>query len=302
MKVDNKLKRKLLEKLLNFYPSMPVYSIRKLTGAEIEERARYYASQFMGREFSESFRPYSHREDDSTLVNLPRNTKMRIYLNSNTVTIEQKISPLEHIFRKNPDEKQLSEMALNIMKKLELDKYRLPIEQIGFETLWQIKKSGITREEKELPIILCRIVGAFRRHINKIPVYGGASIFVKIAAEGLVESVGIDWREINEKPIAEEKIIEPSVGAEKILSDLNSLLPNTALTTEDCEPQFFSLGYFSLPKKQQQKYMQPVYVATFEDVGLTTWSHLIVVPATSHVYEPIKKANQAPILSNKFRK
>ena len=42
------------------------------------------------------------------------------------------------------------------------------------------------------------------RHINKIPVYGGASIFVKIAAEGLVESVGIEWKEINEKPIAEE--------------------------------------------------------------------------------------------------
>ena len=116
---------------------------------------------------------------------------------------------------------ELSEMALNTMKKLKLHKYRLPIEQIGFETLWQIKKGGITREKKELPIILCRIVGAFRRHINKIPVYGGASIFVKIAAEGLVESVGIEWREINEKPIAEEKIIEPSVGAEKILNDLS---------------------------------------------------------------------------------
>ncbi|MGI0031458.1 MAG: hypothetical protein ACRD80_07725 [Nitrososphaeraceae archaeon] len=271
-----------------------------MTDTEIEERARYYASQFMGQELSESFRAYSHKEDDLTLVNLPKNTKMRIYRNSNTVTIEQKISPQEYTFRKNLDERQLAEMALNTMKKLELHKYRLPIEQIGFETLWQIKKGGVTREKKELPIILCRIVGAFRRHINKIPVCGGASIFIKIATEGLVESVGIDWREINQKPIAEEKIIEPSIGVEKILNDLNSILPNMDVT-EYVEPQFFSLGYFSLPKRQQQKYMQPVYIAGFNDVGFTTWEHLIVVPATSHVYEPFKRALEEPKSSNKFK-
>ena len=46
------------------------------------------------------------KEDDLTLVSLPRNTKMRIYRNSNTVTIEQKISPQEHTFRKNLDERR----------------------------------------------------------------------------------------------------------------------------------------------------------------------------------------------------
>ena len=75
-----------------------------------------------------------------------------------------------------------------------------------------------------------------------------------------------------------------------------------AITTEDFEPQFFSLGYFSMPKRQQQKYMQPVYIAEFNDMGLTTWSHLIVVPATSHVYEPFKRTPEESMSHNKFRK
>jgi hypothetical protein len=48
VELDQKLKQKLLGKLSDYYPSIPVYSIRKLSDTEVEERAKYYASQFMG--------------------------------------------------------------------------------------------------------------------------------------------------------------------------------------------------------------------------------------------------------------
>lgn len=283
MEVNQKLKQELLGKLSDYYPSMPVYSIRKLSDTETEERAKYYASQFMGGKSIQSFR--SHREDGSTLVSLPWNTTMEIFHNSDSIIIEKKMNPFEHTIKKKLDLKNLTEIAVNVMKKLELDKYKLSIEHAELEKLWEIKASGITIEEKKLPVILCRIVGAFRRYINEIPVYGGASIYIKIAEDDLVESIGIEWRQIDEKPNAEAKVIHPEVAAEKILKDLGSSSPDHAVTAQDYEPELFALGYYSKPKRQQQNYMQPVYIAMLKSLGLSMLNQIIVIPATHPVFE-----------------
>ena len=172
---------------------MPVYSIRKLSDVEKDERAKFYASKFMS---GRSIQPFIlHKEDKSTLINLPLNTTMEIFNNSDTFTIRKKLNPFEHIIKKKLDLKQMSEMVLDVMKKLELDKYKLSIEHAEFESLAQIKASGITIQEKRLPVILCRIEGVFRRYIAEIPVFGGPSISIKIG-DGIVESIKIDW-EIN---------------------------------------------------------------------------------------------------------
>jgi hypothetical protein len=293
MGVDSELKKQLVKTLSIFYDSLPVYSITKLSDTEVEKRAKYYASRFMGGEsylFSRSFQAY----EDSKLMNLPWDTKMRIYHKSNTVIINRKLNPFEYLFKQKFDKKQLSEMVINAMEKLQLDKWKLSFEQTQFEDLLLFKAGGI-REEKTAPEILCRIVGTFRRHINKIPVYGGPSIFAKIAGDGLLQSVGVDWREINEKPISEERIIQPDMAAEKIIKNINPSLPNQILSTKDFEPEFFALGYYSLPKRQEQKFMQPVYVAIFKSVGLSTLNTIIVVPATNRDYEPVQVAPERPL-------
>jgi hypothetical protein len=283
LEVDQKLKQELLGKLPDNYPSLPVYSIRKLSDPETEERARYYASQFMGGKSIQSFR--SHKEDGSTLVSLPWNTTMEIFHNSDTVIIEKKMNPFEHTIKKNLELESLTEIAIKVMKKLELDKYKLSIEHAELEKLWEIKASGITIEEKKLPVILCRIVGAFRRYINGIPVYGGASIYIKIAEDELIESIGVEWRQINEKPNAEAKIIRPEVAVEQILKELGSTFPDHIITTQDYEPELFALGYYSKPKRQHQNYMQPVYIAMLKSLGLSKWNQKIVIPATNPVFE-----------------
>jgi hypothetical protein len=296
---DKKLKQELLDKLSNFYGSLYVYSVRKMSYDDIIKNAKYYASRFMERDSDEPFRS-PKRENDSTLINLSSDVRMRIYHNSNAVVIKRKMNPLEHLIKEKLDIKQQSEIAINIIKKLELDKAKLPFEQLEFESLWQVNASGITIEKSVAPVTLCRIVGAFRRHINKIPVYGRASIFVKIAGEGLIESVGVDWRPINENPINKVKIINPEIAAEKILENLNSVLPNKVITSDDFKPEFFYLGYFSMPKRQQQHYMQPVYVAMFESL-VSKWNRGIVIPAANHVYEPIHRVPEAIMSKKKFK-
>lgn len=293
MAVDKKLKQGLVEKLSKFYGSMSVYSIRKMSYADIIENAKYYASQFMGRDVSASIR-YAQTEDDSILVNLSTDVRMRIFHNSNAVIIKRKMRPLEHLIKEKLEIKQLYAIAINAMKKLDLDKFRMPSEQIEFESLWQVKTDSINIEKIREPAELCRIIGTFRRHINKIPVYGRASIFIKIAGEDLIESVGIDWRPINENPINEVKITNPEIAAEKILKELNSFIPNKMITFDDYEPEFFYLGYCSMPKRQKQNYMQPVYFAMFRSL-VSGWHRGIVVPASNHVFEPLRRVPDTKI-------
>ena len=301
MEVDQHLKQELLEKLSNFKETIPVYSIRNLSYKEMEKNAKYYADQFIEEDSHEYFKSSIQQDEASTIINLPNDTKMRIFYNSNTMIIKRKLKPFDHLIEDAFDKKQLTEVAINTMKRLDLDKNRLSFEQVEFERLWQIKASGITIEKKIAPVILCRIVGAFRRYINQIPVYGKASIFVKISGNNLIESVGIDWRQIEEKSIDDVKINNPESAAELILRNLNSYSPSMAVTSQDYKPEFFSLGYFSMPKKQQQNYMQPVYVAMFKSVGWTSLNRLITIPATNDVYEPICRTPSAFISTNQVK-
>jgi hypothetical protein len=121
-------------------------------------------------------------------------------------------------------------------------------------------------------------------------VYGAASTFIKIAGNNIIQSVGVEWRQIVERPINNFKIINPKIAAEKILKDLNS--PETNMSSSDIyKPELFSLGYISLPKRQEQNYMQPVYIAAFKSV-VPEWNRVIVIPATEKIYEPIHRTPQ----------
>lgn len=284
--VNKKLKLELIEKLSNVYDSMPIYSVRKLSSNEMIENAKFYATRFMGKDSSQSFRSIQ-RETNSTLIKLPWETKLRIYHHSNAIVIRRKINPMQNLIREKIDEGRQVELAVHIMKKLELDKFRLAFEQVKLEDIWHIKASGINFQEERAPTVLCRIVATFRRFINEIPVFGSSCIFLKIAGDNLIEAVGIDWRQIEEQPVEYTKIIKPEIAAEKILESFNSTLPNRSITLDDYMPEFFATGYFSMTPTQQQNYMQPVYVASFKPLGLTTLNIEIVIPATIKNFEPI---------------
>src|SRR5689334_23353825 len=124
LKIDTKLKLDLLGKITKVYDSIPVYTIRKLSVAEIEENAKYYASKFMGSSLPISFSS-KQREEDSTLINLPWNTQMRIYYDSNSITIKRKLNLMENLIKEEYKVKQQIEIVTSLSEKLRLDKFRL---------------------------------------------------------------------------------------------------------------------------------------------------------------------------------
>lgn len=282
--INKKLKQELIQKLSDYYPSMYVYQIRTILSSEIEDYARYCASQFMGRATFNFLTPF-RRENDSKVIDLPWETKMRIYDNSNAIVIKRKMNPLDNLIIGDLNLKQQSEIVTNLINDLDLDRYRLQFEKLKLQFISNIKAGGINVEGERAPEVLCRIVGEFKRYINSVPVFGTIPFLIKIAANRLLESITIHWRPIQERPIDNPRIINPETAAEKILTKLNSFLPNKELTLELYEPIFFALGYYSKPKREVQKYMQPVYLAIFRPVGMKTFNPMIVLPATNHIYE-----------------
>lgn len=295
MQVDRKLKQELMEKISDFYDSVPVYSIKKLSNNEIIDNAKYYASRFMGGNSPATFKSIE-KHDDLMLINLPWDTKMWVYNNSNAITITRRMKPLEHLINENIDVSRLGLIAIEKMKKLKMDKWKLSFEELKFESLGQIKAFGINVQETRSPSILCRIIGVFRRYINEIPVYGRASISLKIAGGDILESIGVDWRLIEEHPVEYTKIIDVEIAAENIINELNSTSPSRILTLDDYSPILFTLAYMSMPKRRPQNYMQPVYIAIFKPLRNTTLGHVITIPATTKNYESI----QIPPTETKF--
>ena len=151
-------------------------------------------------------------------------------------------------------------------KKLEL----APVsrgEPLRFERLWRLKAAGMKEDGERGPVALTRVVGAYRRFIGRLPVWGRASVLVELAAEGRVAAAGVDWRPVAPRPFERTEVLPPNEAGARILGELQKFAQGRRPSGKDYEPVMFSLGYFSLPKRRYQAIMQPVFVAMFEPTG-----------------------------------
>ncbi|WP_433433085.1 hypothetical protein [Nonomuraea sp. CA-141351] len=117
---------------------------------------------------------------------------------------------------------------------------------------------------------------------------------MKLAANELVESVGVDWRERITEPVDQVRLIEPNDAVRCVLAELAANMPGHLPTIEEYEPELFAVGYFSLPKRRPQGFLQPAYVAALRARGDTTMSRLIVVPGAVAAYEALSRITAAP--------
>jgi len=193
------------------------------------------------------------------------------------------------------DEGDLRRHANEALKRLGVKSLANIDEDLRFERLWRLKAAGVTEEGERSATALTRVVGAYRRHIGRLPVLGRASAFVEIAAEGKPVTAGVDWRPVLEEPIDETPILSSEEGAVRALAELQRFNPDRKVTLEDYTPDLFELGYFSLAKRSQQAVMQPTFVAMFKPTGsFPSIGRIVVVPAAPNAYEPISRPLAVP--------
>lgn len=160
-------------------------------------------------------------------------------------------------------------------------------EELRPETLWETKARGVTLRGEASRTALLEVVGAYRRYVHGIPVLGRASVHIAIGGAYELTKWGVDWRQRQEDAFTEAAVIDPEEGARRVMADVQNRRLEGPLTLTDFQPERMTLGYLSMPRRQQQSVLQPGWVAVFRARGQTTMGIVIAVPAVPAPYESI---------------
>lgn len=288
----NALERKLIDKLSNYHEAASVYRIEPYSLDELEAAAARLANRVAGHKEDSKSRVLRGKGRSDLL--LGDGFRARAYHPSGAIAVKAGLAPMEHLIGEKADKTALTEASVATAKRLGLDTIGSSGENLAFERLWQIKAAGMNRDRVRGREVVCRAIGAFRRYLGDLPVWGRASVVLELAAGNKIGGVGVDWRRIEATPIDRAKVLDPERAAHAVLADLNGRLPGGEFGDKDFEVTMFSLGYLSLPKRRVQGAFAPVYVAMLERRGWSTMNHVVVVNGSEKIYEDLCRLNAAP--------
>ncbi len=174
---------------------------------------------------------------------------------------------------------RLREAAGNLTKRFMTDG-----EELRPERLWETKARGETMKRESSPTVLLQVVGSLRRYLHGLPVLGRASVHVALAGEQEVTKWGVDWRVCDGDAFTETKVVDPDEGAKRVLAELRNCQPESGKSL-DLEPEQMTLGYISMPRRYEQRVLQPAWVARFRPKGGSTMGVVIAVPASPTAFE-----------------
>jgi hypothetical protein len=259
------LLQQLIDKTCYFRETAPVFRVEERSVEEMETAALRLAARVVG-DSGDGKAQIARREDRSEFL-LAEGVRASVFHASGAVAVKTALAPMDHLIAR-ADKEAMTKATVAAAQRIGIDQVIGKGEQLLFERLWQIKATGMTNQGERGDTVVCRAVGAFRRYLYELPVWGRASAFVEIAGDDRIAAVGLDWRPLAGDAIDHVKINSPEQGARAVLSDLNGRLAGTEFSTEDFTVGMFGLGYLSLPKRRVQTVFAPVYVAMLERLGL----------------------------------
>jgi len=175
---------------------------------------------------------------------------------------------------------RLREVAGNLTKDFMTDG-----EELRPERLWETKARGETMQRESSPTVLLEVVGSLRRYLHGLPVLGRASVHVALGGHE-VTKWGVDWRVRDGDAFTETEVVDPDEGAKRVLAELRNRQPESGKSL-DLDPEQMTLGYISMPRRYEQRVLQPAWVARFSPKGGSTIGVVVAVPASPTAFEPI---------------
>lgn len=288
----SKLHDMLVEKATGYRDVAAVFRIAPRTLDEMEADAMRLAAGVAGDK-GELRRQVRRAEGHSEIL-LSEGVSAKVYHASGAIAVKAGLAPMENLIGTDVDRDRLKETTIGAAKRLGLDRFIGDGEQLLYERLWQIKANGMSAEGRIGREVVCRAVGAFRRYVDEMPVWGRASAFVEVAGDDRIGAAGVDWRPVMPDPIDRVKVLDPERAAQALLGDLNGRLPGGGFDAEDFDVGMFALGYLSKPKGREQSVLAPVWVAALERRGWGSMNHMIVVGAGEVGYESFCRIAASP--------
>ena len=296
--MDNLMSNQGLDQA-NLPGELPIYELRRWSVDELQRRMRKWLR--MGSEACD--KAYDHGEwstrDDHTMVRLPQGARAEIYHASGAFRLTSGMAPMENLYKEAPSRDELVKRSEKFVDSLGVREQLGRNETLTFEKLWQIKAAGEDRQGKRSDVVLCRAVGAFRHHIQGIPIYGPASVAVQVAGNGALDSVTALMRGPALDTVERAKVIAPERAARNIAQQLSQQFGQAR-----GEPKFESrdglrFGYFSLTKRKSQRLLAPVYMTTIDVSHEQERQGLVmVVAATEKSYLPLNPPGSESLVGN----
>lgn len=285
--------KKLMDKLCTCASQVPTHAevlgLRQHPVDELERKAKSFLTM-LGEACNHPMdRGDWITEESRTVIKMPMGARAVLYHASGAMEITRGLNPMESLFKENIDDKPyLTKLVEGIFSRSKLREALAPNNRLEFERLWSIKAAAGDREGKVVRPVLCRVIGAYRQFVGQLPVLGAASVAVKVAAQGELDSLSYRVRETTGEVIERAELARPEQAARQVLLQLKSLMGKSKLNLDEtAEVQWFQLGYFSLSKRKAQRVLAPTYLAAISIAGQERQAYLFAVPATEVAYLPL---------------
>lgn len=236
-------------------------------------------------------------QQDSTLIRLPQGARAMIYHASGAMRLDTGMAPMERLFAKMEEKTGLTKLVERTARTLNIQQWVAETEQLKFERLWQIKAAAADKSGKMLEPVLCRAIGAYRHYVNELPVLGAASVAVKVAAEGQLDSLSVLARQTSGRTLDRIKTISAEQALEKVYQQLGRLMGKGKIPlAEIAHPQSIQFGYLSLSKRKSQRLLEPAYMVMVSIEGQQeAQGYMFAIPGSDSPYMPLARVGAEPV-------
>lgn len=240
-----------------------VVALQQLSLDDLKSRAERFLTQISAPDDCSHDRADWVVRDDHTAVSLPGGARAVVYHASGALHYVSGMAPLQSLFSRMPDKEALTRLVSAQASKLGIASWAGPQGSIQFERLFQQKAQGADRDGKVAEPVLARAIGAFRHFVGGIPVLGAASVALKLAGDGTLDTLSVMARPVTAEVLDKAVIIEPELAARQVTLQLASLLGQAKqpLPGDVIESQTMRFGYLDLGKRKAQRLLAPVFLA-----------------------------------------
>jgi hypothetical protein len=285
---------KLLKNVEKIPQHASVLALRSYSPTELEERGKRFLSMIAEMHVPSTGHADWVIQKDRTLIRLPHQSRVVIQHASGAMEFVSGLGPMEALYPGMEKKELLTKQMIGIADRLKIRQWVGKNETLQFERLWQIKAGAADRLGKVATPVLCRTVGAFRHFIGDMPVWGAASVAIKLAGGGLLDSLQVQMRETTGQVVDKPATLPAELAARNIYKQLCGLMGTAdTILEKNVTVQWMHFGYFCFGKRKMQKVLAPVYTAAVE-IKDVQWpqAYLFVTPATEKSYLPLERVGE----------
>jgi hypothetical protein len=235
-------------------------------------------------------------------VRLTDDARAVVHHASGAMLLRSGLEPMDRPFDDVRDRETLQSMVDEQAKRFDINRWSGDHAELRDERLWQIKAAAADRNGRSVDPVLFRIVGTFRHVVRDLPVWGPASVAIKLAGGGALDSLAVQVREPSGEVIDEVGVLPAEEAAASIARQLVALMGRSQVSIDDvARPRWMRFGYMSMSKRKPQRLLEPVYVAQIDIDGEDAQGYLLVAPAGERVYMPFDRHGADAVDGAKMR-